>query len=247
MLKMMKALTVCMGLMGLMTTVVEARDWTNRAGRTIQADLIAVKQSAGGEVAVLRLSNGQVHEVPLAQLSDADQTFAREEGSRQSANKPGAMEEKKFSVLGELLKNKLVALDGRRVAKYEMTEEPQYYALYFTASWCGPCRTFTPKLIEFYNGSAGKKGKFEVIMVSRDDSEQAMEGYMKGDQMPWPAIAFRQVDRLKEINKYAGSGIPCLVLVDREGKVLSHSYENGSYVGPTRVMKVIEEKARAGS
>ncbi len=54
--------------------------------------------------------------------------------------------------------------------------------------------------------------------------------------MPWPAVSFRSVDRLKEITKYSGSGIPCLVLVDREGKVLSDSYEGKTYVGPTKVM-----------
>ena len=54
---------------------------------------------------------------------------------------------------------------------------------------------------------------------------------MKDDTMPWPAIAFRQVERLKEVKKYAGAGIPCLVVVDRDGKVsdikalTNHGYE----------------------
>ena len=59
--------------------------------------------------------------------------------------------------------------------------------------------------------------------------------------MPWPAIAFRQIDRLKEVKKYAGAGIPCLVVVDRDGKVLSDSYVDGKYVGPQKVMQDLEQ------
>lgn len=50
---------------------------------------------------------------------------------------------------------------------------------------------------------------------------------------------------MKEIQKYAGTGIPCLVLVDREGKVLSHSYEGQTYVGPTKVMNDIPNMTAA--
>ncbi|MFO1483473.1 MAG: thioredoxin-like domain-containing protein [Verrucomicrobiaceae bacterium] len=148
----------------------------------------------------------------------------------------------KPSIFKDMIKNKLVAVDGKRVDKYEMAEEPQYYAFYFSAHWCPPCRAFTPKLVEFYNAQEGKKKNFEIIFVSSDHDEKSMEEYMKGDAMPWPAIAFRSVDRMKEIKKYCGDGIPCLVLVDREGKVISDSYEGKKYLGPTKVMNDIPAK-----
>ncbi len=154
--------------------------------------------------------------------------------AKEAAGKP--------SVFKDVLKGKLVALTGKRVGRYEMAEEPQYYAFYFSAHWCPPCRAFTPKLVEFYNAQEGKKKNFEIIFVSRDNDEKSMEDYIKGDAMPWPAIAFRSLDRIKGINKYSTEGIPRLVLVDREGKVISDSYEGTTYVGPTKVMNDIPTK-----
>lgn len=220
-----------------MLTSVSARDWTNKAGKTIQAELVDVKGSVGSEIVVLKMTDGQTYNVTLNQLSDADQAFIKE----QSVATPtkAATEPKPASKFKEMLDGKLVALTGKRVGKYEMAEEPEYYAFYFSAHWCPPCRSFTPKLVSFYNEQPGKKKQFEIIFVSNDNDENQMEEYIKGDSMPWPAIAYRSVPRMKEILKYAGRGIPCLVLVDREGKVLSHSYEGETYVGPTKVMKDI--------
>lgn len=50
---------------------------------------------------------------------------------------------------------------------------------------------------------------------------------------------------MKEIQKYAGNGIPCLVVVGWEGKVLCHSYEGQTYVGPTKVMNDIPKMTAA--
>lgn len=222
--------------LALLTTATFGRDWTSTEGKTIQADLVEVKGAAGNEIAVLKMANGATFEVPLARLSAADQTFAK----TAATSKPAAVAEAGApSIFKDVLKGKLVAVDGKRVGKYEMTAEPKYYAFYFSAHWCPPCRTFTPKLVEFYNSSEGKKKDFEIIFVTNDNDEKSMEEYMLGDQMPWPAIAYRSAERIKEVQKYAGNGIPCLVLVDREGKVLSHSYEGANYVGPSKVMRDI--------
>lgn len=238
----MKTSFLLLGLAFLATThLLQARTWTNTSGKAIEAELVELRGAAGAEVAVLKMSNGQTYDVPLASLSDTDQAFARE-AAAEMAEAPAA-DTAKPSVFKDVLDGKLVAVDGRRVSKYEMDAEPQYYAFYFSASWCGPCREFTPKLISFYNENPGAKKTFEVIFVSSDQSEGAMEDYMIGDKMPWPAVKFRNVERMDEVRKYAGSGIPCLVLVDREGNVVSDSYENGNYRGPTAVMREMENLA----
>jgi hypothetical protein len=49
-------------------------------------------------------------------------------------------------------------------------------------------------------------------------------------------MRFDAIGGSDEITRYAGSGIPCLVLVDANGKVLSDSCRTGDYVGPITVL-----------
>ncbi len=137
------------------------------------------------------------------------------------------------------------ALAGKLVAFEQGAMRPQpaermagvkFFALYFSASWCGPCRAFTPDLVDAYGKIRALYPEFEVVHVNRDRSPAAMAVYLREDKMPWPALAWEATRDAREINKYAGSGIPCLVLVDQHGKVLSDSYRWGRYVGPTTVL-----------
>ncbi|KAF3431255.1 hypothetical protein FNV43_RR25985 [Rhamnella rubrinervis] len=99
--------------------------------------------------------------------------------------------------------------------------EGKKLALYFSASWCGPCRRFTPTLVEVYNELASK-GDFEVVFVSADEDEESFSGYFS--KMPWLAVPFSDSDarnRLDELFKV--NGIPYLVIIDENGKVSSDS------------------------
>lgn len=113
----------------------------------------------------------------------------------------------------------------------------KFYAIYFSASWCPPCREFTPGLVDAYGKIRSMYPEFEIVLVSRDESERAMTAYMSHDKMEWPAVRWAESKSLREINRFAGDGIPCLVLVDAEGKVLSDSYRWGRYVGPDAVLE----------
>ncbi len=112
----------------------------------------------------------------------------------------------------------------------------KFFAIYFSASWCGPCRTFTPELIDAYGKIRALYPEFEVVLVNRDSSPAEMMAYVRDARMPWPALAFESIASSREITRYAGDGIPCLVLVDAQGKVLSDSYRGGRYVGPDAVL-----------
>ncbi|XWS63667.1 hypothetical protein CRYUN_Cryun06bG0121100 [Craigia yunnanensis] len=124
--------------------------------------------------------------------------------------------------------------------------------LYFSASWCGPCRRFTPKLVEVYS-ELSPKGDFEIIFVSRDKDEESFNGYFS--KMPWLAIPFSDSEtrsRLKELFKVMG--IPHLVFLDETGKVstdegvqiISEYGEDGYPFTPEKIqeLKDLEEKAR---
>lgn len=92
--------------------------------------------------------------------------------------------------------------------------------LYFSASFCGPCRRFTPTLKEFYN-NAGEDRDFEVVFLSMDKSQKDYDTYTS--DMPWYALPHN--DSCKQLTKalaarYGVQGIPYLVIFDKDGSML---------------------------
>jgi nucleoredoxin len=136
------------------------------------------------------------------------------------------------------LKDDLVFSKNSGLARFndEMFPKKKLIALYFSAYWCGPCRKFTPQLVEFYNRVAPQHPEFEIVFVSYDRSLMAMEDYMRETKMPWPAIDYAKLPDKGALKKYAGEGIPCLVLLDDTGKVISDTYVGGKSVGPEKVL-----------
>ena len=147
-------------------------------------------------------------------------------------------------------KGNLVRLqNGNLVSCYDEELAPkQIYGLYFSAHWCGPCRKFTPQLVAYYNQIAHDHPEFEIIFVSADKSAEGMATYMRESSMPWPAIEYGKLANVPTLQKYAGKGIPDLVVVDASGKVLADSFVGGKYVGPGRVLDDLSAIfARGGS
>jgi nucleoredoxin len=135
----------------------------------------------------------------------------------------------------------LVSLDDGRLKPFDASalKDVKYVAFYYSASWCPPCRAFTPKLVDFYKSFKAQHPNFELIFVNHDMNADDMLTYMTTDAMTWPAVRFDDIASTKA-NKYCGSGIPDLVLVDADGKVLSDSFQGSNYVGPYKVMDDIK-------
>ncbi|CAM39979.1 tryparedoxin [Leishmania braziliensis MHOM/BR/75/M2904] len=80
---------------------------------------------------------------------------------------------------------------------------------YFSASWCPPCRGFTPLLIEFYEKYHDSKN-LEVILVTWDEEEEGFNGYYA--KMPWLAIPFSQRHLVEGLTKaFKVESIPTVI------------------------------------
>ncbi len=148
-------------------------------------------------------------------------------GARDGSASAGSLQ----AALGE----NVVDASGRTIPASHF-DGKEYVLFYSSAAWCGPCRAFTPKLVDFYNDHGGG-GRFEVVFVSSDRNAQAASEYMRDYEMPWTMIPFED-ERLEAAKEYrSGRGIPDLVAVDAEsGEVIAASYVNGHYLGPQQVL-----------
>merc|ERR1712164_203212 len=68
--------------------------------------------------------------------------------------------------------------------------ENDVVGVYFSAHWCGPCRSFTPKLIELYNKCREQDKSFEVVFASSDNNETEFNEYYA--EMPWCTLSFSE-------------------------------------------------------
>ena len=116
-----------------------------------------------------------------------------------------------------------------------------YLLLYLSAHWCGPCRSFTPSLVEYYNKNQGGH-LFQVLFISSDKSEADMKNYVRQARMPWPAVLYHSEARDMLKLQYGGGGIPQLVLLDKKGNILADSFKGKKYLGPQHVLNELDKR-----
>lgn len=192
----------------------EYRTWTNKDGQAAELKLVQVAEVEGEKVGKFLLRNGKWSTIRQSQLSEADAKLLETWVPHPS----GAS-----SVFDDFLWGKLVSLDGDAFKPAAITRKPgKYYAFYYTASWCGPCRKFTPTLIDWYHEN--KNENIEIFLISSDRNAKAMLGYANSKKMPWPHVTFDQVRPFKAEfrEKHGVRGIPMLIVCDPDGKVLGN-------------------------
>ncbi|KAF0922479.1 hypothetical protein E2562_037263 [Oryza meyeriana var. granulata] len=131
--------------------------------------------------------------------------------------------------------------------------EASTVALYFSASWCPPCRRFTPKLIEAYKELVSQGKSFEVVFVSGDSDLEAFNAYFA--KMPWLAVPFSDSEGLSNLNeRFKVMGIPHLIILDaksgeiytEDGVELVDDYGTEAYpFTPERINELKEQEKAA--
>jgi thiol-disulfide isomerase/thioredoxin len=105
----------------------------------------------------------------------------------------------------------------------DLLQNKPVVAVYFSASWCPPCRQFTPMLVKLYNAVNKKKpNSLEVVWVSGDRSQDDFVEYFR--KMPWLAVSLGNLQSVTQQlhPRYGVRGIPHLVLLNgNDGSVIS--------------------------
>ena len=183
--------------------------WTNKEGKTVEMELVEVTAEGDETLGVFVMRNGRKATIKKSTLS--------EESAKQFDTLTP-----KSSVFNTVLDGNLVMLDGAKFKDHKLTNKPKkYYIFYYTASWCGPCKAFTPQLINFYKKH--KNDNFELVLISSDSGQGDMEDYAAKNKMPWPQLKFSKIGNFRGKFNHGVSGIPSVIVCDLEGKIVTNN------------------------
>lgn len=92
--------------------------------------------------------------------------------------------------------------------------------LYFSASWCHPCRIFTKRLTDFYHHVNTDGKKFEVVFLSNDYNEEDFTFYYR--KMPWLAVPYHANWRVEYLARILRPpGLPTLYIMTKDLRLVS--------------------------
>ena len=240
---------------------LSARRFGDQFDSEIEKQLIR----AGANSNLIEALRSGAYALPSSEIVAAKAKLARQEGNAtktlenpneagrptesQSATDPSSATEVSHAIYLHL-KDDLVCLRQGSVTHFddEALEHKKLYLLFFSANWSAAGRKFTSQLVDYYNRVAPQHPEFEVIFFSADRSQFGMETYMAQSKMPWPAVAYdKRTGKAGAMQNNLVREIPCLVLADATGKILSYSHGGENAVGPEKVLTDLDEIFSRGS
>ena len=117
----------------------------------------------------------------------------------------------------------------------------KYVGIYFSASWCGPCRPFTVELRSFRKAF---RDKFEVVFISLDKEHAGSakpnlakkELYMKLSKMDWYTIHIGYEDAIDLYKDTKKRGIPNVIVFSPDGKYVTNKGRTDIHFRPLTTM-----------
>jgi len=209
-----------------------ARTWVSADGiKTFEGEYRSYNKESG---VVEVFSRGRLMSFSKDKLSEQDLLWLGENGREAvNAGKSAPLEvaENRSSldqstmenqVIGSLLlKARLKRYDKRRYRKAKLEKTPEYYLLYYAASWWGPCRSSAPLVIEKYKEHIESNPLIEFIHVSEDEGEGSAENWARKQEFPWLTVLPKQAKRSKIFQYKTRNVVPFYILVDAQGEQLA--------------------------
>ncbi len=92
--------------------------------------------------------------------------------------------------------------------------------LEFWATWCSPCLAEVPNIKKALDRFGGD-GRFAVVGISLDTSDEPAKRMVEKFGMTWPNLVLGPAEENPVAKLYGVSGIPATFLIDAEGKVVA--------------------------
>ncbi len=106
----------------------------------------------------------------------------------------------------------LKSIDGKDISLSSL--KGKTVVLDFWGSWCGWCIKGMPKMKEYY---AKYKGKFEILGIDCNDTEQKWRDAVKKHELPW--LQVRNEGKTDVTVLYGISGFPTKIVVNPDGTI----------------------------
>lgn len=132
---------------------------------------------------------------------------------------------KEETSVGHKYKDFEITYDGKTERLSDYVGNGHYTLVDFWASWCGPCIRETKVIKELYDKYNGKGLEFLGVAVwdEPENTKKAIETH----NLPWHSILNAQTI---PTDLYGISGIPCIILIDPEGNIVSRDKQDNDLV-----------------